>query len=304
MGHLSQFDSVRKVRARGVPQLPGRKDWGLAVNFYKHYVGDFQRDTSHLSLTERGAYLALMHHYYATEEPLPNKHEACCRIAGAFSKAEKDAVKTAMAFFEPRMGGLWHKRIEAELEKSDKRSDKNREIALAREARKRAEKEAQDEQEESTKRARNVVETCHERSTKRAPPPEPEPEPEKKEKELPAVVPKTKSRLGCPVGVAEAVWGDFLEIRKANKAPLTATALAGIEKEAGKSQISLHEALEWCCTNGYRTFKAQWYVNSTAGGRSPQAARSVVDTAAKNAEAARLLGFTDDAENHGETIDV
>jgi len=143
------------------------------VNYYKHYIGDFQRDTTHLSLTARGAYLALMHHYYATEEPLPAEHAACCRIAGAFSKAERDGVKEVMGFFELKDGKLWHKRIEAELEKGEKRSDKNREIALAREARKRAEKDAQADHEGSTKRAhehgnggaRTEHETCTTDST-------------------------------------------------------------------------------------------------------------------------------------------
>jgi uncharacterized protein YdaU (DUF1376 family) len=144
------------------------------VNFYKHYIGDFQRDTSHLSLTERGAYLALMHHYYATERPLPTDMPSLCRIAGAVTKQEKEAVKTVTAFFESRNGCLWHKRIEAELEKHEGRSDKNRIIALDREARKRAERE---EHERTTNRApeaaRNVHETCNEpcqeRGTNEAP---------------------------------------------------------------------------------------------------------------------------------------
>lgn len=107
------------------------------MNFYKHYIGDFQRDTGHLSLTERGAYLALMHHYYATELPLPKEHSALCRIAGAFTKAEQDAVKAVMRFFIEVDSGLMHPRIEAELEKAGKRADTNRRIALEREEKRR-----------------------------------------------------------------------------------------------------------------------------------------------------------------------
>lgn len=133
------------------------------MNYYKHYIGDFQRDTSHLSLTERGAYLALIHHYYATEKPLPNDHGALCRIAGAMSKQERDAVKVAMQFFEPMESGLVHARIEAEIEKAGKRSCTNREIALAREA---ARKAAREEHEQSTNRA---TKRATDRSTKPAP---------------------------------------------------------------------------------------------------------------------------------------
>lgn len=126
------------------------------LNFYKHFIGDFQRDTSHLSLTERGAYLALMHHYYATEKPLPNDHTALCRVAGAIDKAEREAVRSVMAFFTPVESGLMHKRIEAEIEQAGRRADTNRDIAMAREAaRKAARNDDQNEHETSTNRATN-----------------------------------------------------------------------------------------------------------------------------------------------------
>lgn len=111
------------------------------MNFYKHYIGDFQRDTNHLSLTERGAYLALIHHYYATELPLPNDYAALCRIAGAITPAEQKAVKVAMRFFTVVESGLMHNRIEAELEKAGKQADTNRRIAVEREARRKAARE-------------------------------------------------------------------------------------------------------------------------------------------------------------------
>lgn len=140
-----------------------------SLNFYKHYIGDFQRATSHLSLTERGAYLALIHHYYATEMPLPKDHAALCRIAGAFTKPERDAVKAVMVFFQVVDSGLMHNRIEAEIHNAGEISTKNRDIALAREARRRAEKEAQDEHEACTKRGQNVPRIEHEQSTPQTP---------------------------------------------------------------------------------------------------------------------------------------
>ena len=139
------------------------------MNFYKHYIGDFQRDTSHLSLTERGAYLALIHHYYATELPLPKDHAALCRIAGAFTKPERDAVKAVMAFFIVVDSGLMHNRIEAELHKAGEISTTNRDIAVAREAKRRAAKQAQTEHEACTKRDHNVARSEHEQSTPQTP---------------------------------------------------------------------------------------------------------------------------------------
>lgn len=139
------------------------------MNFYKHYIGDFQRDTGHLSLTERGAYLALIHHYYATEKPLPTDHTSLCRIAGAITRQERDAVKAVMSFFEHVESGLMHTRIEAELQKAGAVSDTNREIALAREAKRRAEKELRNDHGQSTKRAQSVPRTEHEKSTSQTP---------------------------------------------------------------------------------------------------------------------------------------
>ena len=139
------------------------------MNFYKHYIGDFQRDTGHLSLTERGAYLCLIHHYYATEKPLPNDLDALCRIAGAVTKIDRAAVKVATGFFERVESGLMHARIEAELEKAGEISNTNREIALAREAKRRAQKEARTEHEQSTNRAQSVPRIEHEQSTNQTP---------------------------------------------------------------------------------------------------------------------------------------
>lgn len=146
------------------------------MNFYKHYIGDFQRDTSHLSLTERGAYLSLMHHYYATENPLPPQHKALCRIAGAITKVEQDAVRVAMRFFYQVESGLIHDRIEAEIEKAGKQADTNRRIAVDREA---ARKKAR----------RGVNESRDESNTKRATNREPNQTPDTKEQEPPCSPP-------------------------------------------------------------------------------------------------------------------
>jgi uncharacterized protein YdaU (DUF1376 family) len=139
------------------------------MNFYKHYIGDFQRDTGHLSLTERGAYLALIHHYYATEKPLPTDMDSLCRIAGAVTKLEQAAVKTVLGFFELVDSGLMHSRIEAEIHKAGEISNMNRDIAIQREAKRRAEKEARKQHEPSTERAPSVARNEHEQSTNQTP---------------------------------------------------------------------------------------------------------------------------------------
>jgi hypothetical protein len=64
--------------------------------------------------------------------------------------------------------------------------------------------------------------------------------------------------LACPQSVQESTWSDFLQVRKAKKAPVTAAAIAGIEREARKAGWSLEKALLECCARGWAGFKAEW----------------------------------------------
>lgn len=68
-------------------------------------------------------------------------------------------------------------------------------------------------------------------------------------------------------GIPEDLARDFQAIRKAAKAPLTETALAGIEREASAAGYSLEKALRECCSRGWRGFKAEW-VNRRAEDRA------------------------------------
>jgi hypothetical protein len=56
----------------------------------------------------------------------------------------------------------------------------------------------------------------------------------------------------------ESLWEDFITLRKAKKAPLTASALKGIEREAKKAGMNIEEALYECCARGWTGFKAEW----------------------------------------------
>lgn len=66
------------------------------------------------------------------------------------------------------------------------------------------------------------------------------------------------TQIEKPAGVGEQVWDDFLSLRKAKRAPLSATALASIAKEAEKAAMHIEEALTECITRGWQGFKAEW----------------------------------------------
>ncbi len=66
------------------------------------------------------------------------------------------------------------------------------------------------------------------------------------------------------MGVDDEIARDFLAVRKAKKAPLTATALNGIESEAAKAGITLSTALATCAVRGWQSFKAEWYTQQNS----------------------------------------
>ena len=92
------------------------------MNYYERFVGDFQRDTGHLSCTEIGVYDRLLDHYYATEIPLPVDHADLCRISRAMDKLEQKAVKRiADEFFPIAEDGMRHNaRADKEISKLKK----------------------------------------------------------------------------------------------------------------------------------------------------------------------------------------
>lgn len=78
--------------------------------------------------------------------------------------------------------------------------------------------------------------------------------------------PAKRAVITKPEGITDEVWQGFLAIRKAKKAPLSAAALEGIQREATKAGINLQEALLMCCTRGWQGFKAEWVTGNTVAG--------------------------------------
>jgi hypothetical protein len=72
---------------------------------------------------------------------------------------------------------------------------------------------------------------------------------------------KSNQKISKPDEVSEQVWLDFLQLRKAKRASLTATALEGIRREAVKAGLSLNDALATSCRRGWQGFEAVWLQN-------------------------------------------
>lgn len=86
------------------------------MNWYKHYLGDYARDTTHLSVTEHGAYRLLIDHYYALRKPLPDDFAYLCRVARCHSRHEKSCLRTVLkTFFVSINHQVTHTRIDKEI---------------------------------------------------------------------------------------------------------------------------------------------------------------------------------------------
>lgn len=87
------------------------------MNYYEHHIGDYLRDTAHLSLLEHGVYRRLMDVYYTREAPLPAAQAA--RLAGARTDEERAAVQTVLDEFfmlDEAAGMYRHARCDREIE--------------------------------------------------------------------------------------------------------------------------------------------------------------------------------------------
>jgi hypothetical protein len=70
--------------------------------------------------------------------------------------------------------------------------------------------------------------------------------------------PITNINTITPSGVSDEVFKDFCKLRKGLKAPVTQTAINGLQKEGQKANLSLEQVMILCCQNGWRGFKAEW----------------------------------------------
>lgn len=87
------------------------------MNYYERHLGDYCKDTAHLTLVEHGAYCLLLDRYYGTELGIPA--DQAHRIARARTKEEKQAVDVVLAEFFQLVDGVWmNKRAEEEIAKA------------------------------------------------------------------------------------------------------------------------------------------------------------------------------------------
>jgi uncharacterized protein YdaU (DUF1376 family) len=101
------------------------------LNYYERHIGDYLKDTAHLSLLEHGVYARLLDVYYTREGGIPEKEAA--RLIGARSKDERAALLTVLGDYFTLTDGNWIQgRAEREIERYHGKQAKAKASADAR----------------------------------------------------------------------------------------------------------------------------------------------------------------------------
>jgi len=204
--------------------------------YFQHHIGDYRRDTGHLSLLEHGIYRQLLDLYYITERPL--EKASAMRLICVRDTNECEAYYRVLTdFFREVDGKYVHKRCDYEIVKF---RDKSAKATNSIKTRWNKNKDLQDT---------NVLPTNNEGYTNLITNKPINQDKASRKKAAPAI---------CPEGVPQTVWDDFVRQRASQKAPLTETALEGIQREAVKAGVTMEWALRECCSRGWRGFKSEW----------------------------------------------
>ena len=210
--------------------------------YYLFNIGDYQSHTGHLSELEDLAYRRLLDWCYLHEKPLPNNVDDIGRLIRMRTHCE--CIATVLReFFELTDEGWISNRILVEIEKVNQKSSKASASARARW--------------EKSKDA-NALQTQSERNATQDTRP---------------ITQNTNKVATAPEFVDKSVWEDFLKIRKAKRAPMTATALEAIKREAEKAGWPLNDAIRECVTRGWQGFKADWVEHRKVTGPDPGLAK-------------------------------
>lgn len=263
------------------------------MHSYQHNIKTFNHATRHLTRVEQSLYRCLIEMYYDTEQPLQaTDFDRLCRIVLAVTDEEKTAVKSVLDEFFVRTGDVYtHQYCDEVIEKYRSNSSA-KSIAGKASAANRIKKASKRKDIRSTKlntTSTDVQQTFNTCSTDVL-----NHKTIKQETNIntqavaiaPVVVNlpvKRKSEsseiLATVPNLPPQVAADFLQVRKAKRSPLTATALALIEREAARAGLTTAQAIAISTGRGWQSFRAEWigrdktYAEKTQDYKDEQAAK-------------------------------
>jgi uncharacterized protein YdaU (DUF1376 family) len=198
--------------------------------YYQHHIGDYRRDTAHLSLLEHGIYRQLLDLYYISEKPLDANS---MRLICARTADEMQAAQVILdEFFEFVDGVYRHKRCDAEIYAYHAKSEKAANSAKARWNKNKDLQDANALPTQSERNANGMLTINHKPLTNN----------HKPNKYIPPIPAELLS--------------EWLAVRK--KKPVTERVFNAVKKEAAKIGWTPEQAIIKCCERGWTGFESEW----------------------------------------------
>lgn len=132
------------------------------------YIGDYLKDTMHLSAEQHGAYILLIMHYWSNGGKVEHDVDYLFNVCSLYNSKDPDkTLARVLRFFEIKDGFVTHKRIDEELKRANKITSARSEAGKkSGEARKRKAAEDQQSLEQSDEQNLNKEGTKFEQNGK------------------------------------------------------------------------------------------------------------------------------------------
>lgn len=89
-------------------------------------VGDYLKDTMHLSRADHGAYLLLIMHYWMRQGPIPDDPEYIRSVTKCDVRTYTKMIRSIAPFFDIRDGYWHHRRVDRDIAEAAERKEKQR----------------------------------------------------------------------------------------------------------------------------------------------------------------------------------
>lgn len=207
------------------------------------YIGDYLADTMSFTTEQHGAYIRLLMACWRERgQPLSGADEDMATITGLpVARWRSIKAKLLAKFEQTEGGGITHKRVQRESERALKVSEARSESGKNGAA-KRWQKDG--------KQIANAID---------------EPWQNNGQSQSHITNPpslrsggRRASAPDRPADVDAQVWSDWLDLRKAKKAPVTATVIDAARAEAEKAGMTLEAFLRTWCARGSQGLQADW----------------------------------------------
>lgn len=240
--------------------------------YFKFHIGDYRRETQHLTLLEHGVYMTLMSTYYTSEQPLPKDERQLLRLAGARTDEEKQAVLDIVnEFFIPTETHWVHSRIDFELSEYHLKAEANRENGKKGGRPKKNAPQKPKNNPDGFDSVQNKTQTVSETKPKTNPnetltnkpinPLTNEPIINNIDSDKPKRFDFKKALI--EKSASEDLATAFMAVRKTKKATNTEKAFDLFMNNVNKSNMSLNQVLEICIQRDWKGFDPAWLNNQS-----------------------------------------